>query len=121
MTHPFHDLADALEGIQLIGGRMSDDLATSISAALRSVPSGEGDGWEWMFVEIMGHRSHWGRTREIECFGTKMLRVDVPIKGDPAAHGWKTHFYGGTAIFSITLTDEETVMKKNMPRSKSVV
>jgi len=73
------------------------------------------DGWEWMLVEIMGHRSHWGRTREEERFGTKMLRIDVPIKGDPAVHGWSTHFYGGTAIFSITLTDESTVMLKNMP------
>lgn len=73
------------------------------------------DGWEFAFVEIFGHRSHWGRTREEERFGTKMLRIDVPIKGDPAVHGWSTHFYGGAAIFSITLTDEATAMLKNMP------
>lgn len=75
----------------------------------------EGDGWEWMFVEIMGHRSHWGRTREEERLGAKMLRVDVPIKGDPQAHGWATHYYGGASIFSFSLTDEETVRTRNKP------
>ena len=87
-----------------------DDVA---AATPETAPADE--GWEWMFVEIMGHRSHWGRTREEERFGTKMLRVDVPIKGDPSVHGWSSHFYGGPAIFSITLTDEATVMKKNTP------
>lgn len=86
-----------------------DDVAT----AQETAPADE--GWEWMFLEIMGHRNHWGRTREEERFGTKMLRIDVPVKGDPSVHGWTTHFYGGAAIFSITLTDEATAMLKNMP------
>ena len=73
------------------------------------------DGWEWAVIEIFGHRSHAGRTREVEQFGTKMLRVDVPIKGDPAANGWETHFYGGAAIFSFTLTTESDVMQANRP------
>jgi hypothetical protein len=72
-------------------------------------------GWEWMLVEVMGFRKHWGRTREEERIGGKFLRVDIPNKGDPAVHGWTTHFYGAPAIFSITLTDEVTVMKENMP------
>jgi hypothetical protein len=86
------------------------------------------DGWEWMFVEIMGHRSHWGRTREEERFGAKMLRVDVPrvvtceragdgsaVKLDPPRVEWATRYYGGASIFSITLTDEATVMARNTP------
>ena len=40
------------------------------------------DGWEWASVEVMGNRCHHGRTREEELFGTKMLRIDVPKKGD---------------------------------------
>lgn len=72
-------------------------------------------GWEWMFVEIMGHRSHWGRTREEQRFGAKMLRIDVPVKGDPERHGWATHYYGGAAIFSFALTDEAAVMANNKP------
>lgn len=73
------------------------------------------DGWEWAIVEIFGHRCHAGRVREEERFGVKMLRVDIPTKGDPSAHGWTTHFYGGSAIFSYSLTDEASVMRANRP------
>lgn len=75
----------------------------------------DADGWEWMLVEIMGHRTHWGRARQEERFGAKMLRIDVPVKGDAVAHGWSTHYYGGASIFSFTLTDEATVMARNKP------
>lgn len=68
-----------------------------------------------MLVEIFGHRSHAGRAREEERFGSKMLRIDVPIKGDPIANGWETHWYGGSSIFSYTLTDEDSVMRSNKP------
>jgi hypothetical protein len=78
-------------------------------------PESDADGWEWMLVEIMGHRTHWGRARQEERFGAKMLRIDVPEKGDPATHGWATHYYGGASIFPFTLTDEATVMKRNQP------
>lgn len=84
-------------------------------SAQQQTTTPEADGWDWMFVEIMGHRSHWGRTREEERFGAKMLRIDVPVDGDPAKNGWSTHLYGGPAIFSITLTDEASVMAKNKP------
>ncbi|CAN7382783.1 hypothetical protein LJR220_003404 [Bradyrhizobium sp. LjRoot220] len=72
------------------------------------------DGWEWCFLEIMGHRSHWGRSRQEERFGAKMIRIDVPTDGDPAK-GWTTHYYGGASIFSYSLTTEAMVMKKNTP------
>lgn len=75
----------------------------------------EENGWEWAMVEIFGHRSHAGRVREEERFGAKLLRIDVPIKGDPAANGWETHWYGGSSIFSFTLTDEDSVMRANKP------
>lgn len=71
--------------------------------------------WEWAIVEIFGHRKHAGRTCEEERFGAKMLRVDVPLKGDPATHGWETHYYGGSAIFSFTLTTEATALNVNKP------
>lgn len=73
------------------------------------------DGWEWAVVEIFGHRRHAGRTREEERFGTKMLRIDIPRNGDPDAQGWETHFYGGSAIFSFSLTDETTALRANKP------
>ena len=75
----------------------------------------ESDGWEWCFLEIMGHRSHWGRACEEERFGSKMIRIDVPNQGNPATNGWTTHYYGGASIFSYSITDEATVMKRNKP------
>jgi hypothetical protein len=75
----------------------------------------ETNGWEWAIVEIFGHRRHAGRAREEERFGAKMLRIDVPLKGDPAANGWETHWYGGSSIFSYTLTDEDSVLRANKP------
>lgn len=36
-------------------------------------------------------------------------------QGDPAAHGWTTHYYGGSSIFSYSLTDEALVMRRNKP------
>jgi hypothetical protein len=99
---------------------MDTDTAATIETA---APANE--GWEWALVEIMGHRTHWGRVREEERFGTKMLRVDVPSierkpaeveGGEPIAiFTWSTHYYGGASIFSFTLTDEATVMKRNTP------
>lgn len=85
----------------------NETIAAAASAA-------EADGWEYCFLEIMGHRSHWGRSREEERFGSKMVRIDVPIEGDPAK-GWATHYYGGASIFSYSLTDEATVMRRNKP------
>ena len=73
------------------------------------------DGWEWAVVEIMGHRRHVGRTREVERFGAKMIRVDVPACGNPAEHGWITHFYPGSALFSFTPTDEASALRANRP------
>lgn len=73
------------------------------------------DGWERAIVEIFGHRRHAGRTREEERFGAKMLRIDIPVKGDPATSGWQTHYYGGSSIFSFALSDEATVMRANKP------
>lgn len=71
--------------------------------------------WEWAIVEIFGHRRHAGRIREEERFGSKMLRVDVPIGGDAESNGWRTHWYGGAAIFSMVTTDEAEVMRLNKP------
>lgn len=75
----------------------------------------DADGWEWAIVEIFGHRRHAGRAREEERFGAKMLRIDVPKAGDPAANGWTTFFYTGGAIFSYALADEPAVMRINKP------
>ncbi len=69
---------------------------------------------EYAIVEIFGHRRHAGRILEVERFGTKMLRVDEPTKGD-FEKGYTSHFYGGGAIFSCTPTDLATVQRLNRP------
>lgn len=70
---------------------------------------------EYAVVEIFGHRRHVGRILEVERFGTKMLRVDVPTDGD-FAKGFVSHFYGGASIFGLTPTDLDTVQRSNKPR-----
>lgn len=83
-------------------------------------PAAESDGWEYAVIEIFGHRKHAGRTREEERFGAKMLRIDIPTVGKSEdgslkADGWTTHYYGGSSIFSYSLTDEASVMRANRP------
>ena len=84
--------------------------------------------FEWAIVEIMGHRKLYGRIREEERFGAKMLRIDIPRptpprtlfdatdeKPEEPAILWVTQWYGGPSIFSLTLTDAATVMRANAP------
>ncbi len=82
------------------------------------------EGWEFALVEIMDFRKHWGRVREVERFGVKMVRVDVPLfiidgPGLPARHAgaWETYEYASSALFGIRYTDEATVMAQNRPYS----
>lgn len=88
--------------------------ATNTPSSPEPRPPAE-DGWEWAVVEVYGHRKHVGRTREEERFGAKMLRIDIPNRGAPETHGWTTHFYGGGAIFSFSLTDEASALRANKP------
>lgn len=69
---------------------------------------------EYAIVEVFGHRRHAGRITEIERFGAKMLRIDIPKDGD-FEKGYSTHFYGGPSIFSMTPCDLATVQRINKP------
>lgn len=72
---------------------------------------------EWAVIEIFGHRRHAGAILEVERFGSKLLRIDIPKTGDDGEadykHGFESHFYGGAAIFSMTLTDLPSVLAAN--------
>lgn len=58
-------------------------------------------------VELMGHQVIAGRITEEEHVGSKLLRVDVPeVNGRPAF----TKFFGSSAIYGITPTDEATML-----------
>lgn len=62
----------------------------------------------WALVEIFGHRRHYGRVTEVEKFGTKMLRVDVPLEKDGA---FATFLYGGGSVFGMTPMTEAAARK----------
>lgn len=59
----------------------------------------------WALVEQMGFRKTYCRVREVEQFGTKMLRMDVPIPGQPA--DYVTFFAGGPSLYQVTPLTEE--------------
>lgn len=69
----------------------------------------------WACVEIFGHRKHYGRIQEVERFGTKMLRVDVPVSASAPLLGeeerFETFLYGGGSIFSLTPMTEGAARK----------
>lgn len=68
---------------------------------------------EWVFLEVMGHRSHYGLLTEVERFGTKLARIDI-FEGD-AVEPSKTHLYGGPSIFSITPATERLCRERSKP------
>lgn len=115
---------------------MPDHQTTDDASASNGHPAAaDVAAFDWCIVEIFGHRRHAGRGREEEKFGCKMLRIDVPLveyvpdqntatatidgaikRGSTGKIvGWKSHFYGGSSIFSFTPTDEETVVRMNLP------
>jgi fatty acid-binding protein DegV len=57
----------------------------------------------WAIVELMGHLRRAGRISEIESFGTRLLRLEVPIGADEFA----TELYGGGSIYRIRMATEE--------------
>lgn len=59
-------------------------------------------------VELFGHMRLAGTVREVDQYGTKMLRVDVPeVDGRPGF----TTFKGGNALYAVTPTTEEIVVE----------
>jgi hypothetical protein len=64
----------------------------------------------YAIIEVFGHRRLIGRVFEVERYGTKMLRIDIPKDGDLAL-GYTTQFYGGGSVFSETPCDLDTVKR----------
>lgn len=83
-------------------------------AEAQAAPATEASAEEFALVEIMGFRKLAGRIMEAERFGAKLLRIDIPTKGD-FANGFTSQYYSGASIFSITPTDLATVCSHNKP------
>jgi hypothetical protein len=71
----------------------------------------------WAIVELMGHVRMAGHVVEEECFGTKMLRLDVPAIEDIKLKEFTTWVSGGS-LYRVTPTTEEIakgVVRANRP------
>jgi uncharacterized RmlC-like cupin family protein len=55
----------------------------------------------WGIVELMGHQRAAGRLSEQTIGGANLLRVDIPH-----GEGFRTAFYGSSAIYAVHITDE---------------
>ncbi len=71
-------------------------------------------------IEVFGHRRLTGRITEVEQYGTKLLRIDIPEKGK-FENGFKSQLYGGASLFSVTHCDLATVERMNSLMSQWVV
>lgn len=59
-------------------------------------------GDTWAIVELMGHVKIAGKLTEVERFGAKMGRLDIPT-----ADGFVTQFFGGSSVYRITPVSED--------------
>lgn len=63
---------------------------------------------EWAIVELFGHIRTAGRVSEVERFGVKLMRLDIPgDDGDFVA----TQLIGGAALYRVTPTTEDTARR----------
>lgn len=53
-------------------------------------------------LELMGHRRRVGWVQEVEMYGGKTLRIDIPAEG-----GDITEFYGTTSIYALRPVAED--------------
>src|ERR1700723_2867437 len=62
----------------------------------------------YAILELMGHRSRPGFVQEVEMAGTKMLRVDIPIrKNDLGQDVIITEYFAGSAVYALRPCTEE--------------
>jgi hypothetical protein len=73
----------------------------------------------WALIEQMGFRKTVAKVREVEQFGTKMLRMDVPFfDGDkPEPAGYATRFAGGPSLYQVSPLEDELAL--HMARQQS--
>lgn len=59
----------------------------------------------WAVLELMGHRQRAGYVKDVEMFGGKLLRIDIPVTADKTV----TEFYGCSSIYALRPCAEEIV------------
>lgn len=63
----------------------------------------------WALVEQMGFRKTVGKVCEVEQYGTKMLRLDIPPP-DGSEDGWTTRFCGGPSLYQVSPLSEAVAL-----------
>ncbi len=63
----------------------------------------------WALVEQMGFRKTVGKVSEVEMYGTKMLRLDIPPP-DGGDEGWTTRFCGGPSLYQVSPLSEAVAL-----------
>lgn len=63
-------------------------------------------------IELMGHRQRAGYIKDVELFGGKLLRIDIPVEPDKTV----TEFYGCSAIYALRPCTEE-IARDHIKRS----
>lgn len=74
------------------------------------------DGEQWAVVELMGHVRIAGRLSEVEMYGGKLGRIDIP---DAGGGFFTTQFFGASSVYRITLVEEaaaRAVAYHNQPK-----
>lgn len=59
----------------------------------------------WAILELMGHRQRGGYVKDVEMFGGKLLRIDIPVTAEKTI----TEFYGCNSIYALRPCTEEIV------------
>lgn len=67
----------------------------------------------WAIVELLGHRQLRGQAREVELFGSKVLRLEVTL---PDGRMWP-QFYTSSAIYAITPATAEQCERDDARRN----
>jgi len=73
-------------------------------ATVNSNPPFEG----WAILELMGHRVRYGHVSEVEMFGGKLLRIDIPVNGEPDADHI-SEFYSCGSVYSLRPASEQII------------
>ena len=95
-------MTDTIMGSTIMGDSLLGENET-IAADAAPAAEVEQPADNWAIVEIMGHRKHIGRVRNVQKYGAGMLEVNVPNRDGSVK---STHYYGGAAIFAVTPISE---------------
>lgn len=62
----------------------------------------------WAMLELMGHRQRIGIIKEVEAYGGKMLRIDIPLKDFSGENSeFASEFYGIASVYALRPISEE--------------